>query len=209
MCVWGATRGRVGSRRGITRSARCRRPRRSCAGRPCPPSSARRGSRWRGGGGGGAGGGRGRVEVEGGAVRSGGTSVEGDARDAPPRAHGAALRVARGLGPPPHPPHPVVLHVGDEERKGLSGERGRRRRRRRRGSSRGGGRQGSRDGACATGLLGRRVGLRRCRLRGRRAVAGRRLVLRPAALLRDAEQRHLGLPNPLSRSVMGGGGKLW
>ena len=29
-------------------------------------------------------------------------------------------------------------------------------------------------------------GLRRCRLRGRRAVAGRRLVLRPAALLRDA-----------------------
>ena len=44
MCVCGATRGRVGSRRGITRSARCRRPRRSCAGRPCPPSSARRGS---------------------------------------------------------------------------------------------------------------------------------------------------------------------
>ena len=28
--VWGATRGRVGSRRGITRSARCRRPRRVC-----------------------------------------------------------------------------------------------------------------------------------------------------------------------------------
>ena len=45
MCVGGATRGRVGSRRGITRSARCRRPRRSCAGRPCPPSSARPGSR--------------------------------------------------------------------------------------------------------------------------------------------------------------------
>ncbi len=42
VCVGGATRGRVGSRRGITRSARCRRPRRSCAGRPCPPSSARR-----------------------------------------------------------------------------------------------------------------------------------------------------------------------
>ena len=93
------------------------------------------------------------------------------------------------MAQPPHPPHPVVLHVGDEERKGLSGERGRRRRRRRRGSSRGGGRQGSRDGAWATGLLGRRVGLRRCRLRGWRAVAGRRLVLRPAALLRDAAQR--------------------
>ena len=176
MCVWGATRGRVGSRRGITRSARCRRPRRSCAGRPCPPSSARRGSRWRGGGGGGAGGGRGHVEVEGGAVRSGGTSVEGDVAPRPP-AHCAALRAARGRGPPPRPPRPVVLHVGGE-RKGLSGERGRRRRRRRRGSSRGGGRQGSRDGAWATGLLGSwaaRWAPRRCRLRGRRAVAGRRL----------------------------------
>ena len=114
--MWGATRGRVGSRRGITRSARCRRPRRSCAGRPCPPSSARRGSRWRGGGGGGAGGGRGRVEVEGGAVRSGGTSGGGAARAAPPRAHKAALHERRGLGPPPHPPRPVVLHVGGEQR---------------------------------------------------------------------------------------------
>ena len=48
----------------------------------------------------------------------------------------------------------------------------------RRGSSRGGGRQGSRDGAWATGLLGSwaaRWAPRRCRLRGRRAVAGRRL----------------------------------
>ena len=56
VCVGGATRGRVGSRRGTTRSARirCRRPRRSCEGRPCPPSSARRGGRWRRGGGGGA-----------------------------------------------------------------------------------------------------------------------------------------------------------
>merc|ERR1711938_173376 len=109
MCVWGATRGRVGSRRGITRSARCRRPRRSCAGRPCPPSSARRGSRWRGGGGGG---GRGHVEVEGGAVRSGGTSGGGAARAAPPHAHGAALHGRRGHALPPRPPRPVVLHDG-------------------------------------------------------------------------------------------------
>ena len=57
-------------------------------------SSARRGDRWRGGGRGGAGGGRGHVEVEGGAVRSGGTSVEGHVAHHP-RAHCAALRTAR------------------------------------------------------------------------------------------------------------------
>ena len=55
-------------------------------------------------------------------MRSGGTSGGGFAREAPPLALGAALHVARrGREPPPHPPRPVVLHGGDEERKGLGG----------------------------------------------------------------------------------------
>ena len=66
-------------------------------------------------------------------MRSGSTSVEGDVA-ARPRALRAALLAARGRGLPPRPPHPVVLHIGGE-RKGRSGEWGRRRRRRRRGSS--------------------------------------------------------------------------
>ena len=67
------------------------------------------------------------VEVEGGAVRSGGTSVEGDVAPRP-RALRAAPLAARRRGLPPRPPLPVVLHVGGE-RKGRSGERGRQRRR--------------------------------------------------------------------------------